>query len=81
MSSLSTYKITNAEVENAQVEGRDRVLRGTVRQNQSVFDEYADLIKRKFNALVDAVDSTYVVNIDDETIEAYQDIGWTREEE
>ena len=81
MSSLSTYKITNAEVENAQVEGRDRVLRGTVRQNQSVFDEYADLITRKFNDLVDAVDSTYVVNIDDETIEAYQDIGWTREEE
>lgn len=81
MSSLSTYKITNAEVENAQVEGRDRVLRGTVRQNQSVFDEYADLITRKFNDLVDAVDNTYVVNIDDETIEAYQDIGWTREEE
>ena len=81
MSSLSTYKITNAEVENAQVEGRDRVLRGTVRQNQSVFDEYADLITRKFNDLVDAVDSTYVVNIDDETIEAYHDIGWTWGEE
>ena len=80
MSSLASYKITNAEVVNAQVEGRDRVLRGTVPQNQAVFDALAKLITSKYNEFVDAVDGTYTVNIDDETLEAYSDIGWTREE-
>lgn len=79
MNSLVTNKITDAEVANVQVEGRDRVLRGTVSQNQAVFDAFAKLIKDKFNAALDVIDGEYVVDIDDEAIEAYQDIGWTRE--
>ena len=77
--SLVSNKITDAEVANAQVEGRDRVLRGTVSQNQAVFDAFSKLIKDKFNAALDVIDGEYVVDIDDEAIEAYQDIGWTQE--
>lgn len=80
MNSLVTNKITDAEVANVQVEGRDRVLRGTVPQNQAVFDAFCKLIKNKFNAALDVIDGEYVVDIDDETIEAYTDIGWTQEE-
>lgn len=79
MSSLSANKITDAEVRLARVEGRERVLRGTVLQNQAVFDAFATLIKNKFNAAIDALDDMYVVDIDDETIEAYEDIGWTED--
>ncbi len=79
MNSLVANKITDAEVANVQVEGRDRVLRGTVSQNQAVFDAFAKLIKDKFNAALDVIDGEYVVDIDDEAIEAYQDIGWTQE--
>lgn len=79
MNSLVTNKITDAEVANVQVEGRDRILRGTVPQNQAVFDAFAKLIKDKFNAALDVIDGEYVVDIDDEAIEAYQDIGWTQE--
>lgn len=79
MNSLIANKITDAEVANVQVEGRDRVLRGTVSQNQAVFDAFAKLIKDKFNAALDVIDGEYVVDIDDEAIEAYQDIGWTQE--
>ena len=77
--SLASHKITAVEVANAQVEGRERVLRGTVRQNQAVFDEYSDLIVDKYNALVDDLDDEYIVEIDSETIEAYQDLGWSQE--
>ena len=79
MNSLVANKITDAEVANVQVEGRDRGLRGTVSQNQAVFDAFAKLIKDKFNAALDVIDGEYVVDIDDEAIEAYQDIGWTQE--
>ena len=79
MNSLVANKITDAEVANVQVEGRDRVLRGTVSQNQAVFDAFAKLIKDKFNAALDVIDGEYVVDIDYEAIEAYQDIGWTQE--
>ena len=79
MNSLVANKITDAEVANVQVEGRDRILRGTVSQNQAVFDAFAKLIKDKFNAALDVIDGEYVVDIDDEAIEAYQDIGWTQE--
>lgn len=78
--SLVSHKITDAEVANAQVEGRDRVLRGTVSQNQAVFDAFSKLIKDKFNAALDDIDSEYIVDIDDEAIEAYTGIGWTWEE-
>ena len=79
MSSLAANKITDAEVRLARVEGRERVLRGTVLQNQAVFDAFATLIKNKFNAAIDELDDMYVVDIDDETIEAYEDIGWTED--
>lgn len=79
MSSLASNKITDAEVRQVRVEGRDRVLRGTVTQNQAVFDAFATLIKNKFNAAIDDIDGMYVVDIDDEAIEAYEDIGWTQE--
>lgn len=79
MSSLAANKITDAEVRLARVEGRERVLRGTVLQNQAVFDAFATLIKNKFNAAIDEIDDMYVVDIDDETIEAYEDIGWTED--
>lgn len=79
MNSLVSNKITDVEVANVQVEGRDRVLRGTVSQNQAVFDAFAKLIKNKFNAALDVIDGEYIVDIDDEAIEAYQDIGWTQE--
>ena len=76
MNSLQAQKITDAEVSNAQVEGRDRVLRGTVTQNQAVFDAFAKLIKNKYNAALDLIDSQYIVDIDDEAVEAYRDLGW-----
>ena len=76
MNSLQAQKITDAEVSNAQVEGRDRVLRGTVAQNQAVFDAFAKLIKNKYNAALDLIDSQYIVDIDDEAVEAYRDLGW-----
>ena len=79
MSSLSADKITDAEVRQVRVEGRERVLRGTVSQNQAVFDAFATLIKNKFNAAIDDIDGFYIVDIDDETIEAYEDIGWTQD--
>lgn len=78
MNSLASKKITDAEVSNAQVEGRDRVLRGTVSQNQAVFDAFSKLIKDKFNDALDIIDGEYIVDIDDEVIEAYQDLGWTQ---
>lgn len=76
--SLSAHKISDVEVSNAQVEGRDRVLRGTVSQNQAVFDDYSDLIKTKHNQLIDQLNNEYIVEIDSEAIEAYTDIGWTQ---
>ena len=79
MNSLVSNKITDVEVANVQVEGRERVLRGTVAQNQAVFDSFAKLIKDKFNSALDVIDGEYVVDIDDEVIEAYTDIGWTQE--
>jgi len=77
MNALQAKKITDAEVANAQVEGRDRVLRGTVSQNQAVFDAFAKLIKDKYNEALDIIDGQYIVDIDDETVEAYRDLGWT----
>lgn len=77
MNALQAKKITDAEVANAQVEGRDRVLRGTVSQNQAVFDAFAKLIKDKYNDALDIIDGQYIVDIDDETVEAYRDLGWT----
>lgn len=77
MNALQAKKITDAEVANAQVEGRDRVLRGTVSQNQAVFDAFAKLIKNKYNDALDIIDGQYIVDIDDETVEAYRDLGWT----
>lgn len=77
MNALQAKKITDAEVANAQVEGRDRVLRGTVSQNQAVFDAFAKLIKGKYNDALDIIDGQYIVDIDDETVEAYRDLGWT----
>lgn len=77
MNALQAKKITDAEVANAQVEGRDRVLRGTVSQNQAVFDAFAKLIKDKYNDALDIIDGQYIVDIDEETVEAYRDLGWT----
>lgn len=77
MNALQAKKITDAEVANAQVEGRDRVLRGTVSQNQAVFDAFAKLIKNKYNDALDIIDGQYIVDIDEETVEAYRDLGWT----
>lgn len=77
MNALQAKKITDAEVANAQVEGRDRVLRGTVSQNQAVFDAFAKLIKGKYNDALDIIDGQYIVDIDEETVEAYRDLGWT----
>lgn len=78
MNSLISKKITDAEVANAQIEGRDRVLRGTVSQNQAVFDAFSKLIKGKFNDALDIINGQYIVDIDDEAVEAYRDIGWTQ---
>lgn len=77
MNALQAKKITDAEVSNVQVEGRERVLRGTVTQNQAVFDAFAKLIKNKYNDALDIIDGQYIVDIDDEAVEAYRDLGWT----
>lgn len=77
MNALQAKKITDTEVNNVQVEGRERVLRGTVSQNQAVFDAFAKLIKNKYNAALDIIDSQYIVDIDEEVIDAYEAIGWT----
>ena len=77
MNALQAKKITDAEVSNVQVEGRERVLRGTVSQNQAVFDAFAKLIKGKYNDALDIIDGQYIVDIDDEVIESYEALGWT----
>lgn len=79
MNALQAKKITDAEVSNVQVEGRERVLRGTVSQNQAVFDAFAKLIKTKYNGALDIIDGQYIVDIDEETIDAYEAIGWTQD--
>jgi hypothetical protein len=79
MNALQAKKITDAEVSNVQVEGRERVLRGTVSQNQAVFDAFAQLIKTKYNDALDVIDSQYIVDIDEETVDAYEAIGWTQD--
>ena len=78
MNALQAKKITDAEVSNVQVEGRDRVLRGTVSQNQAVFDAFAKLIKTKYNAALDIIDNQYIVDIDEEVIESFEALGWTQ---
>lgn len=77
MNALQAKKITDAEVSNVQVEGRERVLRGTVSQNQAVFDAFAKLIKTKYNAALDIIDGQYIVDIDEEAVDAYEALGWT----
>lgn len=79
MNALQAKKITDAEVSNVQVEGRERVLRGTVSQNQAVFDAFAKLIKIKYNDALDIIDGQYIVDIDEETVDAYEAIGWTQD--
>ena len=79
MNALQAKKITDAEVSNVQVEGRERVLRGTVSQNQAVFDAFAKLIKTKYNDALDIIDSQYIVDIDEETVDAYEAIGWIQD--
>ena len=79
MNALQAKKITDAEVSNVQVEGRERVLRGTVSQNQAVFDAFAKLIKTKYNDALDIIDSQYIVDIDEEAVDAYEAIGWTQD--
>lgn len=79
MNALQAKKITDAEVSNVQVEGRERVLRGTVPQNQAVFDAFAKLIKTKYNDALDIIDGQYIVDIDEETVDAYEAIGWTQD--
>ena len=79
MNALQAKKITDAEVSNVQVEGRERVLRGTVSQNQAVFDAFAKLIKNKYNAALDIIDGQYIVDIDEEAVDAYEAIGWTQD--
>lgn len=79
MNALQAKKITDAEVSNVQVEGRERVLRGTVSQNQAVFDAFAKLIKTKYNAALDIIDGQYIVDIDEEAVDAYEAIGWTQD--
>lgn len=79
MNALQAKKITDAEVSNVQVEGRERVLRGTVPQNQAVFDAFAKLIKTKYNEALDIIDGQYIVDIDEETVDAYEAIGWTQD--
>ena len=55
--SMDSYKITSGEVDNVHVEAQGTRLTGTVLQNKQVFDHYPDLIKDKFNALCDYIDS------------------------
>lgn len=46
-------KITDAEVQGVYVESAPDKLAGTASENKHVFDKYPDLIKGKFNELVD----------------------------
>lgn len=51
---LTDYKIKPSDVGYQNVQNQEgRVLRGTVQQNKIVFDSYPELIKDKFNDLVD----------------------------
>ena len=51
---LIDYKIKPSDVGYQNVQNQEgRVLRGTVAQNKLVFDQYPELIKDKFNALID----------------------------
>ena len=76
---MSQWKISAADINGAHVEGNPRILKGTVIQNQQVFDKYCDMIAGKFNDFVDHVEDDLGVNIAEETIEAYEALGWVND--
>lgn len=57
---LIDNKITNSEVQEVQVTGKPKLLRGTVAENQGIFDAFASLIRNKFNSLIDDLVATNV---------------------
>lgn len=57
---LIDNKITNSEVQEVQVTGKPKLLRGTVAENQGIFDAFASLIRNKFNSLIDDLVSAFV---------------------
>lgn len=50
---ISDYKITTNDISGKTVKGRATILNGEVSSNQQVFDDYPDVIRTKYNGLVD----------------------------
>lgn len=62
---LNNYKIKPSDLHYDNVQAQEgRVLRGSVAENKFVFDAYPDLIKNKFNALIDHLDDIDIENND-----------------
>ena len=60
---LTDYKITAEDTENkkiADIEGD--TMTGTPAENKAKFDEYCELIKERFNTLVDLISDSFAVN-------------------
>lgn len=62
MGYLDSNKITDTEVSAVNVSSQPDRLTGTAAQNKSVFDAYANLIRQKVNAALDAISTQQVAN-------------------
>lgn len=74
---MADYRITQTEVNSVHVEAQPTTLAGTPLDNKRVFDKYCDLIKDKFNALVDHVENDIDTEISPIVIQLYREMGWT----
>lgn len=73
---MANYSISQAEVNSVHVEAQPTVLAGTPTENKRVFDKYCDLIKDKFNALVEHVEEDIDTEISPVVLQLYRDLGW-----
>lgn len=65
MSTITDKKITNGQRDAVWVQHQPNRLTGTPKQNQAVFDEYAELIREHFNEAMDAIDERISTNDSD----------------
>ncbi len=68
------YIITQEEINAVHVAAQPDKLQGTAAQNKRVFDNYCDMIARKFNAFVNYNAGT--ADIDVEVLALAASIGW-----
>lgn len=73
MSTITDKKITDGQRDAVRVQHQPNRLTGTPKQNQKVFDDYAELIREHFNDAMDAIDGRIATN--DSDIEELKEIN------